>query len=48
MRNAVIAFVFAVGFASPALSQHEPVLDEAGNNIADPKSLQRGAKYFVN
>ena len=48
MRNAVIAFVLAVGFVSPALSQHEPVLEEAGNNIADPKSLQRGAKYFVN
>jgi len=48
VRNAVIAFVLAVGFVSPAVSQHEPVLDEAGNNIADPKSLQRGAKYFVN
>ena len=48
MRNAVIALIFAVGFVSPALSQHEPVLDEANNNIADLKSLQRGAKYFVN
>jgi ubiquinol-cytochrome c reductase cytochrome c1 subunit len=48
VRNAVIAIVLAVGFVSPALSQHEPVLDEANNNIADLKSLQRGAKYFVN
>ena len=48
VRNAVIAFILAVGFVSPALSQHEPVLDEANNNVADLKSLQRGAKYFVN
>jgi ubiquinol-cytochrome c reductase cytochrome c1 subunit len=48
VRNAAIALILAVGFVSPALSQHEPVLDEAGNNIADLKSLQRGAKYFVN
>ncbi len=48
VRNAVIALVLAVGLASPAFSQYEPVLDEANNNIADLKSLQRGAKYFVN
>jgi ubiquinol-cytochrome c reductase cytochrome c1 subunit len=48
VRRAVIAFVLAVGTLSPALAQHEPVLDDANNNVADPKSLQRGAKYFVN
>lgn len=48
MRNAVLALFLAVGLAAPAVAQHEPVLDDANNNIADPKSLQRGAKYFVN
>jgi ubiquinol-cytochrome c reductase cytochrome c1 subunit len=48
VRAAVIAFVLAVGALSPAFAQHEPVLDDANNNVADPKSLQRGAKYFVN
>lgn len=48
MRNAVIALVLGVGLAAPALAQHEAALDEVNNNIADSKSLQRGAKYFVN
>lgn len=48
MRNAVLAFVLSCSLVGPALAQHEPVLDEANNNVADPKSLQRGAKYFVN
>jgi ubiquinol-cytochrome c reductase cytochrome c1 subunit len=48
VRSAVIAFVLAAGLAGPVLAQHEAALDDANNNVADLKSLQRGAKYFVN
>jgi ubiquinol-cytochrome c reductase cytochrome c1 subunit len=34
--------------AAGASAQHEVELDEAGNNVANAASLQRGARYFVN
>jgi len=48
VRNAVIAFVLAIGLAGTAAAQHEAELDEANNSVANTASLQRGAKYFVN
>jgi ubiquinol-cytochrome c reductase cytochrome c1 subunit len=47
VKNAVIAFVLALGLSSVALGQ-EFELEPANNNIANIGSLQRGAKYFVN
>jgi ubiquinol-cytochrome c reductase cytochrome c1 subunit len=40
----------AISMASAATvrAQHGAALDEAGNDVADTASLQRGAKYFVN
>jgi ubiquinol-cytochrome c reductase cytochrome c1 subunit len=48
VRNIVIGLVCGLGFAGPAVAQHEAALDEANNNVANTASLQRGAKYFVN
>lgn len=48
MRSAALVFVSAMLAAAGASAQHEVVLDEAGNSVANTASLQRGARYFVN
>jgi ubiquinol-cytochrome c reductase cytochrome c1 subunit len=44
-----VALVLAAAFwAAGASAQHEVELEQANNNVKDPASLQRGARYFVN
>lgn len=48
MRRRISVLIAAGLMAGTAAAQHEAALDEAGNNVANTASLQRGAKYFVN
>jgi len=48
MRLRLSLLIAAAVMTGPAFAQHEVALDEAGNNVDNTASLQRGAKYFVN
>jgi ubiquinol-cytochrome c reductase cytochrome c1 subunit len=49
MRAVIVALVVAVSLSGgAAFAQQEAKLDAANNNIKNLKSLQNGAKYFVN
>ena len=48
MRSALIVLLAAFAVGSVAVAQEEAELEPANNNINDVRSLQRGAKYFVN
>jgi ubiquinol-cytochrome c reductase cytochrome c1 subunit len=48
MRRGALLLLGTLLAAAGASAQHEVELDEAGNNVANTASLQRGARYFVN